>query len=329
MYGPTETTIWSTICRLAAEEGYVSIGRPIDNTQVYIVNQAMKVQPVSVPGELMIGGDGLARGYWNRPELTAEKFIADPFSGLSDSRLYRTGDLARWRSDGTLECLGRIDFQVKLRGFRIELGEIEAALEQYETVKQAVVVLQDDSLGDKRLVAFYVPMTQPEIAVTLLRSHLSARLPDYMVPAIFVALEAFPLTPNGKVDRKGLPTPKRTGQPETREFIAPRNEREKLLAEIWAKMLGLERVGVYDNFFELGGDSLLSFRIANRAVQAGIPLTPRLLFQHRTIADLVRAVEDEAEVGDVERAKEPSITRVPREGHRRRLPLSQIGKEAE
>jgi amino acid adenylation domain-containing protein len=325
MYGPTETTIWSTTCRLAAEEGPVSIGRPIDNTQVYIVSQALQLQPTGAPGEMLIGGDGLARGYWNRPELTAEKFISDPFSGRPGSRLYRTGDLARWRSDGMLECLGRMDYQVKLRGFRIELGEIEAALEQHEAVKQAVVALRNDSVGNTRLVAYFVPMAKPAIAENDLRRHLSAQLPDYMVPAIFSALDAFPLTPNGKVDRKALPAIELTAKTEARELVAPRNEREKLLAEIWAQMLGLERVGVYDNFFELGGDSLLSFRIANRAIQAGIPLTPRLFFQHRTIADLVKAIEGNSE-GVVEESKGPVITRVSREAHRRRVPLAQIGK---
>jgi amino acid adenylation domain-containing protein len=322
MYGPTETTIWSTTCLLTAGEGPVSIGRPIDNTQVYIVNPSLQLQPVGTPGELLIGGDGLARGYWNRPELTSEKFISDPFSGQSGSRLYRTGDLARWRQDGTLECLGRIDYQVKLRGFRIELGEIESALEQHKDIKQAVISLREDSLGNTRLVAYYMPTTKSAINESDLRSHLSAQLPDYMVPAIFIVLDAFPLTPNGKVDRKALPAPELKAKPKACELIAPRNEREKLLAEIWEEVLGLERVGIYDNFFELGGDSLLCFRVANRAIQVGIPLTPRLFFQHRTIADIIKAVESNAQ-GVVEESKGPAITRVSREGHKRKIKPAQ------
>ena len=324
MYGPTETTIWSTTCLLTAGEGPVSIGRPIDNTQVYIVNPSLQLQPVGTPGELLIGGDGLARGYWNRPELTAEKFITDPFSGRPGSRLYRTGDLARWRQDGTLECLGRIDFQVKLRGFRIELGEIEAALEQHNDIKQAVISLREDGHGNARLVAYCMPAAKSAINESDLRRHLSAQLPDYMIPAIFIFLDAFPLTPNGKVDRKALPEPELTAKPEAREIVAPRNEREKLLADIWAQVLDIEKVGIYDNFFELGGDSLLCFRVANRAVKAGIPLTPRLFFQYRTIADIIKAVEVTAEK-IVEETKGPAITRVSREAHKRRIPVTQKG----
>jgi amino acid adenylation domain-containing protein len=321
MYGPTETTIWSTIYRLAVEEGPVLIGRPIDNTQAYIVSKENKLQPVGVPGELLIGGNGLARGYWNRPELTSEKFIPDPFTEKNGNRLYRTGDLARWRSDGVLECLGRMDFQVKLRGFRIELGEIETALEQHGAVKQAVVSLLTDSKGITRLVGYYSKTPGQKIEDAELRQYLSAKLPDYMVPALFVALEVFPLTPNGKVDRKALPTPEISLSPETRDIVAPRNEQEKLLADIWSQVLGIPTVGVFDSFFELGGDSLLSFRIANRAREAGIPLTPRLFFQHRTIAELIKAVDGISEnLGAA--SKSSLITRVSRDAHKRHVPIS-------
>ena len=324
MYGPTETTIWSTTCRLAAGEGPVSIGRPIDNTLVYIVNKAMQLQPVGTPGELLIGGDGLARGYWNRPELTTEKFISNPFSDQSGSRLYRTGDLARWHQDGTLECLGRIDFQVKLRGFRIELGEIEAALEHHENIKQAAVSLWEDGAGNSRLVAYFMPKTLPAVSEKELRDYLNAQLPDYMIPAIFMPLDAFPLTPNGKVDRKALPAPKVAAKPEVREFVAPRNEQERLLAEIWAQVLGLDRVGISDNFFELGGDSLLSFRVTNRAREAGIPLTPRLFFQYRTIADIIKAVDGNSEKVTRD-TTEPAIKKISRDAHRRTVTLPQKG----
>ena len=316
LYGPTETTIWSTAARLTASEGPVSIGRPIDNTQVFIAGPSLQLQPVGVPGELLIGGHGLARGYHQRPELTAEKFIPNPFSAEENTRVYRTGDLAKWQPDGTIECLGRIDQQVKIRGFRIELGEVETVLGKHPGVKENVVVAREDVPDQKRLVAYFVPATSPGPTASQLRNHLSGQLPDYMVPALFEALEKLPLTPNGKVDRKALPVPLAETTLPSRDFVAPRNDKEKALADIWLQVLGLEKVSVLDNFFELGGDSLQSFRVANRANQLGLPLTPRLFFQHGTIAELVKAIERE-EVAQTKPAT-PAIARIDRSTARRR-----------
>jgi acyl-CoA synthetase (AMP-forming)/AMP-acid ligase II len=318
MYGPTETTIWSTTCRLTTGTGPVSIGRPIDNTQTYIVNAALQPQPIGVAGELLIGGDGVALGYLDRPDLTAEKFISDPFSSQPGARLYRTGDLARWLPDGTLECLGRLDYQVKIRGFRIELGDIETALNACTGIKQSVVVARDDSLGLKRLVAYIIPTGPNPPATTELRNALASRLPDYMVPAAFITLAAFPLTPNGKIDRKALPAPTDIASPAARESIAPRNDKEHALSAIWREVLGVPNVGVTDDFFELGGDSLLSFRISNRATQAGMALAPRMFFQHRTIADLARALETVGAVTSETTPTRTLVTRASRDNFRRK-----------
>ena len=207
MYGPTETTVWSTVHRVEAGDGPVSIGRPIANTQIYLLDENLQPVPVGVVGTLYIGGDGLARGYLNRSELTAEKFIASPFSLEGDVQIYNTGDLARYLPDGRLECLGRIDHQVKVRGFRIELGEIEAALGQHEDVQKNVVIVREDDPGDKRLVAYFIPDQEPARPVSELRTFLRQKLPNYMIPAIFMRLEALPLTPNGKINRRALPIP--------------------------------------------------------------------------------------------------------------------------
>ncbi|BBA33066.1 putative linear pentadecapeptide gramicidin synthetase LgrB [Methylocaldum marinum] len=286
-YGPTETVVGCCVYEVppeASSSGAVPIGRPIANTQLYVLDERFRPVPIGVPGELHIGGDGVARGYLYRPELTAEKFIPHPFSRVPGARLYRTGDLARWRADGELEFLGRIDHQVKLRGFRIELGEIEAALSQQPGIRDAVVLLREDAPGEKRLVAYCVGAVDPET----LRAALKAQLPDYMVPAAWVTLDALPLTPNGKVDRKALPAPERgaTGTP----HVPPQGPTEARLAEIWAEVLRLDRVGRHDNFFALGGDSILSIQIVARATQAGLPLTPRQLFQHQSIAELAAGV---------------------------------------
>ena len=330
MYGPTETTIWSTYCRITGENGAISVGRPIDNTQVYIVNEKLQPASVGVAGELLIGGDGLAVGYLNQPELTAEKFIRNPFAPGTESRLYRTGDLARYLADGNIEILGRMDHQVKLRGFRIELGEIESVLRTHPAVKDCVVVLREDSPGRKRLVGYVsartpeenqsAPATPADELPGELKARAQAQLPEHMVPAGIVILAALPRTPNGKVDRKALPPPLAESTDGRKEFLAPRNDREKTLADIWMQVLDLKKVSVLDNFFELGGDSLSSFRVANRASQAGLPLTPRMFFQHHTIADLVRAVS--AADGAGTRPAAPSIARVPRDDRRRKLPAT-------
>ncbi|MFN8008649.1 MAG: amino acid adenylation domain-containing protein [Terriglobia bacterium] len=281
MYGPTETTIWSTLCRVNPEEGVITIGRPIANTQVYILDQHLHPVPIGVIGELFIGGDGLANGYLRRPELTHERFIRHPFSQDPTVRLYRTGDLARYRRNGMIECLGRVDHQVKIRGFRIELGEIESALRQHPSVDQCVVVAHDDNYRDRRLVAYYVSAAGKESTVTDLRNWLKGILPDYMVPSAYVELLSLPLTPNGKIDRRSLPLPQEWHSSASQDYEPPETESEKLLATIWKDILTVERVGIYDNFFDLGGHSLLSMRVVSQVEKrTGYRLNPReLIFQ--------------------------------------------------
>ena len=265
----------------SSDQGRVPIGRPIANARLYLLDAAMQPAPTGTPGELFIGGAGLARGYLNRPDLTSERFLADPFGGRPGARMYRTGDLARRQPDGEFEFLGRVDHQVKIRGFRIELGEIEAALLAQPGVKQAVVIARED-LGARQLAAYVVGRSAP--GPEALRERLRETLPEPMVPVAVVALEAFPLTPNGKVDRQALPAPdRRSGEP---PHVSPRTSEERLLAGIWEQVLRVERVGVHDNFFHLGGDSILSIQVIARANRAGLRLTPQELFQHQTIAGL-------------------------------------------
>ncbi len=283
MYGPTETTIWSAVS--AVGEGKpILIGRPIANTQFYVVDSHLQPVPVGVPGELLIGGEGLARGYLNRPELTAEKFIADPFSTHVESRLYRTGDLVRYLPDGTLEFLGRMDQQVKIRGFRIELGEIESVLRTHSGVREAVVVVREER--EKQLVAYVVGTGESASTSAELRDYLKQKLPDYMVPAAWVTLPALPLTPNGKVDRKALPLPDQRRPELASRYVAPRTPAENKLAAIWSKVLGVQQVGVNDNFFELGGDSILSIQVVSRVQREGLKLTLKQMFAHQTVAEL-------------------------------------------
>ncbi|MEG4350111.1 amino acid adenylation domain-containing protein [Microcoleus sp. LAD1_D3] len=298
-YGPTEATVVATICELSAADATLRelpIGRPIGNVQTYILDCNGQPVPTGIPGELHVGGAGLARGYLNRPELTAEKFIPSPFSNEPGSRLYKTGDLTRYRPDGNIEYVGRIDNQVKIRGFRIELAEIEAVLSQHPAVRESAVLVWFGANARKRLVAYVVPDAQEQnssLSSSELRQFLQERLPEYMVPSAFVLLEKLPLTPNGKIDRKALPAPDRD-RPELEEaFATPSTAIEKILAEIWAQVLGLEQVGIDDNFFELGGDSILSIQVISKANQAGLRLTPKQLFQHQTIAQLA-AVADTA-----------------------------------
>ncbi|MBX9258921.1 non-ribosomal peptide synthase/polyketide synthase, partial [Desmonostoc muscorum CCALA 125] len=286
LYGPTEACIDATFwnCKQQMYGQFVPIGRPIDNTQVYILDQNLQPVPVGVPGELHISGAGLARGYLNRPDLTQEKFIPNPFDN-SKSKLYKTGDLARYLPDGNIEYLGRIDNQVKIRGFRIELGEIEAALSQHEDVQASCVIARVDIPGNKRLVAYIVPKPEITPIVSELRSFLKEKLPDYMVPTAIVILESLPLTPNGKIDRRALPAPESRAGIEI-DIVLPRNPIEEKLAEIWAQVLRVESIGIHDNFFELGGDSILSIQIITRAKLAGIELTVKQLFANQTIAQL-------------------------------------------
>jgi len=304
IYGPTETTIYST-CKVIQRgvQETVSIGRPIANTQVYVLDQFLQPVPIGVTGELYIGGAGVAQGYLNQPRLTAERFIQNPFSDAPEQRLYKTGDLVRYRPDSNLEYLGRRDYQVKIRGFRIELGEIEAVLSQHPTVREAVVTVQEDSPTDKRLIAYIVPERSPDQAALIseLRQFLKQKLPDYMMPAVFVILDAMPLMPNGKTNRHALPAPNSFNLTPAATFVAPRTLTEEVLATIWADALGLKQVGIHDNFFELGGDSILSLQIVARTNQAGLQLAPRHLFQHQTIAELAAVagttVQAQAEQG--------------------------------
>jgi amino acid adenylation domain-containing protein/non-ribosomal peptide synthase protein (TIGR01720 family) len=288
-YGPTETTIWATVARCRENGEAPTIGRPINNTQIYILDDHLNPAPVGVPGHLHIAGPGLSRGYLRRPALTAEKFIPHPFSEQAGARLYRTGDVARYLPDGNIELSGRIDHQVKIRGYRIELGEIEAALTEHEAVKKAVVLGHEDTQGSKRLVAYVVADANATLVDAELRSYLKQRLPDHMIPTVFVQLAEIPLTPNGKVDRRALPAPERT-RSESAEYVPPRTAAEQTLARIWSEVLRLEQVSIHDNFFELGGDSILSIQVISRANRAGLKLTPRQLFEQPSVAALASVV---------------------------------------
>lgn len=299
LYGPTETTIWSSAREVVSvapnKEGVETIGRPIQNTQIYILDKYNHPLPIGIAGELHIGGDGLARGYLNRPGLTADSYRPDAFSDRPGARLYRTGDLARRLADGTIDFLGRIDHQVKIRGYRIELGDIEAALCQQPGVKQAIVLAREDLPGDKRLIAYLLTSTEPAPSADELRTRLKASLPDYMLPAAFVFLDAMPLTPNGKINRKALPAPDLARPELNAEFAAPRNELENSIAEIWRQALRLEHVGIDDNFFDLGGHSLLLTRVYEALrKQVSEPFALITLFQHPTIRSLAaRLAQDE------------------------------------
>src|SRR5215213_9527912 len=297
-YGPTENTTFSTwhhIVDVPEDALTIPIGRAISNTELYVLDRNYEAVPVGVPGELFIGGAGLARAYLNRPDLTAETFIPHRFSSAPGARLYRTGDLVRHLPDGNLDFLGRLDQQVKLRGFRIELAEIEAVLCRHAAVREAVVVVHNDGPNrEKRLVAYVVG--ELESAASELRNYLKQYLPEYMIPAAFVLLEKLPLTNNGKVDRKRLPDPD-TSRPELNEsYTTPRNEAERVLAKIWGEVLRVKQVGIHDNFFELGGDSILNVQIITRARQRGIHLTAKQVFYHQTVAELASVAGSTPEI---------------------------------
>jgi amino acid adenylation domain-containing protein/non-ribosomal peptide synthase protein (TIGR01720 family) len=298
-YAPTEATIYATALEWRENyHQYVPVGRPIANTEIYILGRHQEAVPVGVPGEIYIGGDGLARGYLNRAELTAERFIPHIFSNEPGARLYRTGDLTRYLPDGNIEFLGRVDQQVKIRGHRIELGEIETVLGEHPDVREVVVIAREDESGEKRLIA-YVVSTEQAPSVSELHSYLKEKLPQYMIPSAFMLIDEMPLTANGKVDRKALPA-QDDARPELETlYTAPRTAVEEIVAGIWSEVLKVERVGIYDNFFELGGDSILGIQIVARANQAGLHLTPKLLFQYQTVAELVATV-DTAPVVSVE-----------------------------
>nr|QQH17589.1 non-ribosomal peptide synthetase [Nostoc sp. KVJ20] len=305
VYGPTENTTfssWYLVQEVPESATNLPIGQPIANTQIYILDRYLQPVPIGVPGELCIGGDGLARGYLNRPDLTEEKFIPNSIAEAQlahSKKLYKTGDLARYLPDGNIEFIGRIDNQVKIRGFRIELAEIEVVLTQHPQVGDAIVIAREDKPGIKSLAAYLIPEGKQPISSEL-RSFLKEKLPDYMVPASFTVLEALPITPNGKVDRRALPVPEFEFNDNT-SFVFPRTHAEKILVKIWQDVLLLEKVCIHDNFFELGGDSIIGIQIIARANQAGLKLTPKQLFQHQTIAELaavaVTTTSNEAEQG--------------------------------
>lgn len=291
-YGPSEATIGVLTFMLKGEpmsgKSYnVPIGRPLANTQVYILDNHLQPVPIGIAGELYIAGDNLTRGYLNHPELTSQKFIPNPFSHEFGSQLYKTGDLARYLPDGNIEFLGRIDQQVKIRGFRIEPSEIELLLRQHPAIRESIVLAREDESGNKRLVAYFVLGQQLEFSVNDLRNFLKEKLPEYMIPSAFVQLQELPLTPNGKVDRQALPNPNAT-RPELDEvFVAPRTKEEKILAEIWSQVLGQGRVGIHDNFFALGGDSIRSIQVRSLAQQRGLSFSLQQMFQHQTIHELI------------------------------------------
>ncbi|WP_162603898.1 non-ribosomal peptide synthetase, partial [Streptomyces sp. CS014] len=300
-YGPTEATIAMIFSapEPGAEGAFVPIGRPIANTEIYIVDDTLEPVPVGVPGELCIGGIGIARGYLRRGGLTAERFVADPFSRRPGARLYRTGDLARYRADGVIEFLGRADQQVKVRGFRVEPGEIEEVLAGHPAVREAVVVADGG-----RLVAYLTPTGgSPLPGIPELRAFAGRSLPEYMVPAVFVVLEAMPLTPSGKLDRRALPAPDSGRLALDTGYVAPRTPTERVIAEVWSEVLDVDRVGVHDNFFELGGDSIMSVQLVSRARARGVGLSPKLVFDHQTVAALAAV----AGVADI-RAEQGVVT---------------------
>ncbi|RJS17716.1 non-ribosomal peptide synthetase [Corallococcus sp. H22C18031201] len=313
-YGPTEATVCATVSTgLDAERP--DIGRPLHNTRAYVLDVRGQPVPIGLSGELYLGGAGITRGYLGRPELTSERFVPDGFSGEAGARLYRTGDRVRAREDGRLEYLGRVDAQVKIRGFRIEPGEIEAALRQHPNVADAVVVVRADVSNTRRLVGYVVATSAGAPALTALRDFLKDRLPDHMLPAAFVVLEALPKTPGGKVDRGALPEPDAIKVMSGKAFVAPRTEVERTLAALWAQVLGVERVGIHDNFFELGGDSILGIQIVSRAKQAGLRLEPAMLFERQTLAELSEGVG---------KAQAPLGEQGPVEGHAPLTPMQRI-----
>jgi acyl-coenzyme A synthetase/AMP-(fatty) acid ligase/acyl carrier protein len=289
LYGPTEASIdagfWT--CTQGRNRRSIPIGRPIANTQIYLLDPHLNPVPVGVTGEIHIGGIGLARGYLNHADLTARNFIPNPFSSEPGARLYRTGDLGRYLPDRNIEFVGRIDHQVKVRGYRIELGEIEAVLRRHPAALDSVVLLREDLPDDSRLVAYVVLKQAPAATANELRAFLKHELPEYMVPSAFVFLDSLPVTPNGKVDRRALPKPGQE-RPDLKEtYVAPRTSVEKRLAAIWTEVLKLERIGIHDNFFELGGHSLKATQVISRLKSAfDVELPVRALFEAPTVADL-------------------------------------------
>lgn len=292
LYGPTETTIFSGAIRVTATTGPVPIGPPIANTSFYVLDQFMNPVPIGIYGELYIGGAGLAQGYLNRPQLTAEKFVPDPFGEAPGARLYRTGDLMRYCEDGNLEFAGRLDHQVKVRGFRIELGEVETAMSQHESVRAVVAIAREVREGEQRLVAYVVGKQEELPTASEWRTFLIQRLPEYMIPSLFVSLEELPLLPNGKVNRRALPAPDASRPQLRREFAAPENPTQARLVELYMNVLALEKVGIHDDFFELGGESILATRLVSRVRRTfDVEMPLRELFWQPTVFELAAVIE--------------------------------------
>jgi amino acid adenylation domain-containing protein len=314
-YGLTEATIDSTWFEPASaaelQAGrFVPIGVPLDNTRIYILDTNLEPQAIGIPGELCVAGVAVARGYLNRPELTAEKFVPDPFSDEAGALLYRTGDRARWLPDGTIDFLGRTDRQIKIRGFRIEPGEIEAVLERLPAIRAAAVVDRADSRGETRLVA-YLETDEPMPEITDVRAFLSDHVPNYMIPSAFVNVDELPLTPNGKIDRDALPEPDWDQESSSEEFIAPRTDAERGVAAIWSAVLSVGDIGINDNFFALGGHSLLAMKVISRVRDdLGVTLTLRTIFDAPTVVDL--AVEVERAAAAPAEAEQPALVRARR-----------------
>jgi acyl-CoA synthetase (AMP-forming)/AMP-acid ligase II/acyl carrier protein len=316
-YGPTETTVGSLTLRLKdydwkkSSTHSIPIGRPIANTQVYILDAHLEPVPEGVVGELYIAGAGVTAGYLNQPEKTQERFLRNPFVADANARMYRTGDLARYLSDGNVEFLGRSDDQVKIRGFRIELGEIEAVLTQHTGIKQAVVLAKADERGDKRLVA-YVVARESSLSADTLRAYLKEQLPEYMVPQAMVLLGKLPLNANGKIDRQALPEPE---QAATKAYVAPRTATEQAVAQIWSEVLRRDRISTEDNFFDLGGHSLMATQVVSRIREKfRVELAMRILFEKPTIGGLSQAIETAQSEGAEDEA--PAIVPVSREAYR-------------
>lgn len=319
MYGPTETTIWSAVSRVDCGESSVALGQPIGNTQLYVLDRLQQPVPIGVPGELYIGGAGVARGYFRSPDLTAERFVPDPFRPVSGARIYRTGDLVRRRREGNLEFLGRLDNQVKVRGFRIELGEIETVLAKHPDIRECVVDAREDASGMKRLICYVVADESKKLASSGLRAWLGRMLPDYMVPSLFVFLSSLPRTPNQKIDRKALPEPDADNLGRKTKYVAPRTAREEQLEAICKEVLHLERVSAVESLFDLGADSIHLFQIIARAARHGTSINPQQLLRLRSIAALGAELDQSKNeaANDDERASD--IKPAPREKYRVRL----------
>ena len=320
LYGSTEAsaddTFHDTTAHSSVSTSSVPVGRPIANTEVYVLDSALQPVALGISGELYVGGVPLARGYHGRADLTAEQFIPNPFHERVGERLYRTGDLARYHTDGVIELLGRSDHQVKVRGFRIELGEIEAALKEHTSVRECVLLAREDA-GGKRLIAYVTLHDGPEANSVELRRWLQERLPEYMIPAVFVTLEEMPLTPSGKIDRRALPAPDQTRPQAEETYVAPRTETEKALANIWAQVLVVERIGIHDNFFELGGHSLLATQVMSRVRNAfQIELSPRQLFETLTVANLSKVIDEALAANGTDERAEKRDNKIKRVSYR-------------